>query len=353
MRQQVVATLLVGAVLAGCGSDGNDDRVGVDPDPGDTRSTQAVRETAMTVNRIGFDVHIQLLKANENTVTSPVSLASLLGMLAAGADGAASADLNARLGLTSSTDTRIGGLMAALGATSDVTLDVANSIWTNDGVKLLAPYQTFVHDTYRAEATSVPLGTPRGADAIDAWVKRATNDKIDKMADALGLPDPDAVTVLLNAGYFKGTWTTEFDPANTRPMPFSLADGSKLDVPMMSLAGEKDPWETASSATFSLLRLPSGRDGRFAMELLVPSDVVDIADFMKRLDFDEWQATRSRLSPGAVAVSLPRFTTKWQSDLNESLTPVPFEVDRPFAFAITDRTTGATLFLGAINDPTR
>jgi serpin B len=33
--------------------------------------------------------------------------------------------------------------------------------------------------------------------------------------------------------------------------------------------------------------------------------------------------------------------------------PVPFEVDRPFAFAIVDRSTGAILFLGTINDPRR
>ena len=35
----------------------------------------------------------------------------------------------------------------------------------------------------------------------------------------------------------------------------------------------------------------------------------------------------------------------------ESAGPPPFLVDRPFAFTVSDRQTGAILFLGTVHDP--
>jgi serpin B len=35
----------------------------------------------------------------------------------------------------------------------------------------------------------------------------------------------------------------------------------------------------------------------------------------------------------------------------ESAGPPPFRVDRPFAFTVSDRETGAVLFLGSVHDP--
>jgi serpin B len=177
---------------------------------------------------------------------------------------------------------------------------------------------------------------------------------------------------------------------------------------MMSLSND-EKWEGAASDTYRLLRLPYGEDERFAMEILLPNDVVDMVDFFETLDFDEWQTTRSKLSPAFKSLLLPKFTTRSDENLNDSLNSVGLEsiyvedalagisgpntilstvaqsvyikvdekgteaaavtggkfqavsgsfdddfyVKRPFAFAITDQTTGAILFLGTINNPTK
>lgn len=412
MRRQILAVVLVMAtvaVVSGCGQDTADERLGVDPGartrPGGVPTDERTKAVAAAINQLGFEMQAELVRSGENTVTSPVSLAGLLGLLAAGAGGQAATELTTRLGLTGTRDTAIGSLLAELATTSDVQLDVANSVWTNQGVNLLAPFSDFARDTYRAEAATVALGLPEGADAIDAWARKATNDKIDSISDALGLPDPAAVTVLLNAVYFNGTWTTEFDPANTRPGTFTRADRSMVEAPMMSLHLNEGRWDSSSGDTFSLLRLPYGADQRFAMELIVPNDIVDMSVFFAGLDVDRWNAARASLAPGVESVTMPKFTTEWKANLNESLqavglgsifgndalanisdpaaplstvaqkvfiqvdehgteaaavsggmtatsAPAPFEVNRPFGFAITDRNTDAVLFLGAINDPT-
>jgi len=75
---------------------------------------------------------------------------------------------------------------------------------------------------YEAEVSELDLGSSQGADAIDRWVAEKTRGRIERISDALGLPDPGAVIVLMNAVYFKGTWTSRFDPGMTQPATFTL-----------------------------------------------------------------------------------------------------------------------------------
>lgn len=401
----IAAVIALFAMVAACGS-GDDSSTPRTKGP--THATLSVadaRTSATALNEVGFAVHRELVESGNNTVTSPLSLGGLLGLLAAGAEGKPAQDLTGRLGLKGSDDPTIGALLSQLGTSKGVTLDIANSLWTNDGVKANDKYSSFVKEVYDAQIESVPLGKNEGAERIDNWVKKATNGKIERMSEALGLPNPDAVIVLLNAVYFKGTWTTEFDPADTRPGDFELASGSKVKVPMMSLPDNAKSIETADGGSFSLLRLPYGKDKRYGMEILLPNDVVDIAGFMKTLSLDDWSKARAALHESKTPVSLPKFTSKVDSRLDHALkaaglgsiydsgamsgmtdsggtlstvaqsvyidvdergteaaavtggavvtsAPMPFTVDRPFVFAITDRDTGAMLFLGSINDPT-
>src|SRR2546426_4381430 len=68
--------------------------------------------------------------------------------------------------------------------------------------------------------------------SINGWVNEQTRGKIPAI-----VPDPvpdDAVAYLINAIYFKGAWTTQFDKTRTEPRPFTLARGAVTSVPMMT-----------------------------------------------------------------------------------------------------------------------
>ena len=53
---------------------------------------------------------------------------------------------------------------------------------------------------------------------INNWVKDKTNGKIEEIVDS---PlDPDLVTILINAIYFKGDWKYEFDESQTEDRTF-------------------------------------------------------------------------------------------------------------------------------------
>ena len=51
--------------------------------------------------------------------------------------------------------------------------------------------------------------------------------------------------VLVNAVYFKGSWTHKFDVAQTKSEPFTCADGSRVNVPMMA---QREEFRHASHA---------------------------------------------------------------------------------------------------------
>ena len=53
--------------------------------------------------------------------------------------------------------------------------------------------------------------------------------------------DPDLVTLLINAIYFHGSWTTQFDPAKTGRQAVQREDGSTVQVDRMNRHRQKQP----------------------------------------------------------------------------------------------------------------
>lgn len=401
----------VGAVtliLAACGGDAVPSQVsvgdGVVAELAGSLSPAEAAAAAEGVNAFGFELHGAVAEPGQNTVTSPLSASVLLAMVAAGAGGDTAEEMVEVLRLEEARDTRYAALLADLTDASEVTLSVANSLWAADGYPFEDDYIDFVQDTFGATLDELDLGARQSADRIDDWVEDRTEGLIEEIAEDLDLPNPQAVLVLLNAVYFLGTWTTTFDEVETRDAPFTLADGSQIEVPTMH---RTDPEvETASGEGFTMIRLPYGDDERFGMEVLLPDDGVVLDDLLEELDADTWQGTVDQLASSTPSqLALPRFELEWDATLNDALQelgivsafgggdftpmspgnpwldtvvqktyirvdeegteaaavtggvmtesegPPPLLVDRPFAFTVSDRDTGTILFLGTVHDP--
>ncbi|WP_053206000.1 serpin family protein [Jiangella muralis] len=419
---RVAGAVLAGALLlAGCGSAADDGTDGTSTgapatgaptaDPGPAPRIDVVADLApadagavgASVNQFGFDLLGQLSDGTENTVTSPVSVASLLAMVLAGAGGETASAMAATLHLDDPRDVRVGALLRQLADTTDVTLAPANALWAQQGVPFEADYLSFVRDSFGATIDEADLGSQATADEIDAWVRDATENRIDGIAADLGLPDPAAALVLVNAVYFLGTWTTQFDPADTQAQAFTLPDGSTTDVPLMLLRGQTLPFVQRDG--YSMLRLPYGADGRYGMEILLPDDPAGLPQLLSSLDAAEWSAAVGALAPQELqTVAVPKFELEWDADLGDALTALgmgpafqdadfrpmsadpqtldsvvhktyirvdeagteaaavtggvtrssageSFRADRPFAFTISDSQTGTIVFLGTVTDP--
>ncbi|CAN5258511.1 hypothetical protein BH20GEM2_BH20GEM2_12350 [soil metagenome] len=71
---------------------------------------------------------------------------------------------------------------------------------------------------------------------INDWVKESTDGKIESVLDRI---EPDDVMYLINAIYFKGDWTRQFDKQDTRDAPFYDGEGEQVvaTIPMMHRRG--------------------------------------------------------------------------------------------------------------------
>jgi len=407
-RSKIVSCLgAMTLILAACGGDAPSQGPvgdGVAAELAGSLSPEEAAAAAEGVNAFGFELHGAVAEPGQNTVTSPLSASVLLAMVAAGAGGATAEEMIEVLRLEEARDTRYAALLADLTDASDVTLSIANSLWAADGYPFEDDYIDFVQDTFGATLDEVDLGAQQSADRIDDWVEERTEGLIEEIAEDLDLPNAQAVLVLLNAVYFLGTWTTTFDEAETRDAPFTLAEGSQVDVPTMH---RSDPEiETAPGEGFTMFRLPYGDDERFGMEVVLPDEDVALDDLLRQLDADTWQETVDQLASSTPSqLALPRFELEWDATLNdplqelgivsafgggdftpmspanpwldtvvqktyirvdeegteaaavtggvmdESAGPPPLLVDRPFAFTVSDRETGTVLFLGTVHDP--
>lgn len=380
---------------------------GTAPPPPDPATASRL---AAAANALGFDILAGLAAGGkaENVVISPLSLATVFTMLLHSAGGETATAIGKVLHLENPGDPAAREGFAALlhslsRAGGGVELAAANSLWPQRGYPVEAAYLDQMRQLFGAEVREVDLGDPQTAQRIDQWVAEATRGRIDKMAEHLGLPSPQLVLVLLNAVYFKGSWTDPFDPARTRAETFTRADGTGVAVPFMSRRGE---YGHAQGEGFQLLRLPYGADGRFGMEILFPDPGLSLDQVQSRLNPASWAAATAQLAQQDLLVSLPRFELEYlaeeldevlqelgmaiayspESDftplspadpwlstvqhktyvkvdeegteaaavtgaaMRESLPP-EFRADRPFLFAIRDTQTGAILFLGRVTNP--
>ena len=407
MRRALAMTAVAGLLVAACADDaGGSGTVEIDPDLAGSLSQAEAADAAASSNAFGFDLHRAVAEPGDNTVTSPLSASVLLAMVAAGAGGDTAVAMTDTLRLDGVDDPRFAALLAELAQVEDVELAVANSLWANEGTPFEQDYLDFARETYGATLEEVALGEQAAADRIDEWVEERTEGLIEDMADDLGLPDPNAVLVLLNAVYFLGEWTEQFDPDDTRDAPFTLADGDTVQVPTMPRDDDELEVELSRQDDHQLVRLPYGEDERFGMEIVLPDEAHDLDDFLDGFDADAWQASVAELSSTRVSeLALPKFELEWDAELNDALAalgmgpafeasadfspmsptdpwletvvqktylrvdeagteaaaatggvmvesaPPELRIDRPFAFTVSDRETGAILFLGSVHDP--
>ena len=176
--------------------------------------------------------------------------------------------------------------------------EMANGIWTAPRFHILESYKEQMRTCYDAEVGEVDFATQEGIDSINSWVKKKTHQLIPSI---LNNPDSDLLTLLANALYFKGSWTSPFDTSLTQTGLFHLADGSTTEVDMMT--AESIYTHTTSSDKFSTVTLPYGNKN-FSMTIFLPTEEKD----MPPLTYEDWlAATDSNAPMKEMMLTMPKF----------------------------------------------
>ncbi|MEH2240814.1 serpin family protein [Nostoc sp.] len=364
-------------------------------------------------NKFGFKLFSEVLKndgGQKNIFISPSSVAIALAMTYNGASGSTQQAMAKTLELQGMNLPEINSSYAAAlkqlldNSDAKVQLSIANSLWANQDVSFAPDFLQRTQDFYQAKVSNLNFKDAAAPSIINNWVKENTNGKIDKIVETI---KPDEVLFLINAIYFKGKWSKEFDKNQTAQYPFYVTSGKQKQHPMMSQSGDYRYYE---SKQFQAVSLPYGKDGKFSFYIFLPKQNSNLKAFYQNLNIENWEKWMTQFSKQKGFIRLPRFKTEYDVTLNDALKtlgmseafssnanfsgmgknfaisevkhktfvevneegteaaaatsvgivatslreePEPFRmiVDRPFFCAIRDNQTGSLLFMGSIIEP--
>ncbi len=317
MKTIIKIMVSVAAILSVAACEKSTDNVGGNKIPVDKSTEELVKYD----NEFGIDLFKKIIDYQDpdsNVMISPISAALALAMTYNGADNDTKTAMELSLRKEGFTTEEINkmykDLIAALVSVDpDVTLNIANSIWYRNTFAVEQDFINTNQEFYDAEVQDLDFGDPSARDIINEWVEEKTNDKI---KDIIKEISPATVMFLINAIYFNGTWTYEFDKDYTSDNDFYLSGGGVIQVPTMHLTADI---MYAENNLFSAAELFYG-DGNYSMVILLPNNGKTVYDIINEFTVDTWDEWTAGFSEAKVSVGLPRFKFEFGDSLNKPLT---------------------------------
>lgn len=339
---------------------------------------------------------------SENVCISPVSAQLALTMTAAGATGETQEEMYRALRLGENGGEESAAMMKQLGAENpNFELKAANSIWINEKFDVKEEFIKSNRELFNAQVSSIPFNNAT-VGIINGWCSDNTNGKIKSV---LGRIDPNHRMFIINALYFKAPWEKPFAKAGTKPMPFTKENGEVEEVMTMN---QKFKTEYFENDTLQMASKPF--KSRYEMIFILPRKYYSTEQAAEYLALN-YEKLRKQTEIYEVQLSLPKFKSEFSTSLRPSLeamgmkrafgtgaqfdgitdaplyiddvfqktyisvdelgaeaaavtvvvgalmaAPRPTEkrelkLDRPFIYAIADRSTGTILFIGKVGNP--
>ena len=311
-----IALTMMATVVAGCSKDdSNADNSSIEPQPEPVVTpvelptsmelTRAELEMVSSSNEFAFNLFRTAQDEKESQILSPISITYALGMLNNGAAGETRQQIDKVLGFSDAGADSINDFcykMLQMAPTLDplTKVMIANTIYMNKPYELKQEFVEKAKAFYNAEPETRDFHDGKTRDVINQWASDHTEQMITEVLKEETF-NPDVVSYLLNAIYFKGSWTLKFDKAETVDEDFLTPNEGKVSLPMMHQLTAFDYGETDD---YQALRLPYG-NGSFVMTVLLPK--TDSRAVPQVPTAEAWQQLNRRMYGHKVDVKLPRF----------------------------------------------
>jgi serine protease inhibitor len=289
--------------------------------------TASEKSLVQSDNKFGLKLFREIIseEKDKNVFISPLSVSMALGMTYNGSGGTTREAMQKTLELSGLTIEEVNksykSLLELLSQLDPkVRFQIANSIWCRKGMPFKQESIDLNKTYFDARVSELDFDDPGASGIINGWVDEKTNGKIKKIVEP---PiDPSMVMFLINAIYFKGIWTYEFDQSLTTDADFFSPDGSRKPCKLMR---REDDFLYFENSSFQAIDLPYG-DGDFSMMVFLPRMQTDIdsliAEFNQK-NWDEWIGSFSRQKG---KLELPKFTLKYELKLNDVLKTLGMEI---------------------------
>jgi serpin B len=359
------------------------------------------------------DLYVRLRSQQGNLFFSPYSISTALAMTYGGARGETAQQIAKVFHFRGDAQeaARDFSLIDArlLASAKDCQLYTANALWGQKGFSFRPPFIQLNKEFFHAGLNDVDFAhaTEVARQTINQWVADHTKDKIQDLLQP-GVLDSTTRLVLTNAIYFKGNWAHPFDKQRTQNEDFHVSPSQTVTVPTMH---DRRHFNYVQMDGLQALELPYSGDDAFSMVILLPQKPDGLAGLEQKLNTTNLTNWLRALRNREVIVSMPRFRTTVEFQLNKALAglgmpaafdpakadfsgmseqdklflsavvhkafvdvneegteaaaatgavvalasapaePPVFRADHPFVFLIRDRSSGSILFLGRITNP--
>lgn len=271
------------------------------------------------------DFALELLKKRvtadpgKNVLVSPASVSIALAMTLNGARNSTAAGITQTLGLPagaleSERNLSFQNLIAELSSDKlDVELAIANAIWAKEGVSFRQEFLDQNKRHFNAQVEVADFASPQTVTDINDWASKNTKKRISKIINSI---DAAAIMFLLNAVYFKGKWSTQFDKKDSSDQPFSCGDGSLANVPTMKRSGAMRYFEDEN---FQGVALPFGESKRINLYALLPAEHSSVSELLASFGSSKFALLTQNQYASDGTLFLPRFQLEYDVELSDTL----------------------------------
>ena len=412
MKSKVILFLAGVAIIAcNCSCSKN---INTEPDmtPKKITLTALAPQAIESSNEFGLELFTRVaVSESKNLMLSPLGASTALTMLHNGCAGYTYTQLQGVLkyhsgmtisGINEAYKSLVGQL---LNADPKVKLALANAIFYRNGFVVKDPFLNVMNNDYKAYIKGLDFSSQSALTTINKWASDNTNGKIPEVLQEISQDD---VMFIMNALYFNGDWSYQFDKSLTQERPFYPDGGTTVNVSTMN--GEVGS-KAVDGNGFKAIEMPYGRTN-FTMIVIVPDE--SLSDFYTSFTHNSWEQLTTDLDQipefGERKVFMPKFKFSYEKYLNDQLKsmgmvdafmpfqadlsgisdeslfvgfvkqntfvevdeegteaaavttigirltsmpsePPQFVIDKSFIFAIRERTTNALMFIGQVVNP--
>ena len=346
---------------------------------------------------------------SKNFVVSPLSVSMVMAMMANAVEGDLQQEIMDYLGVEN-----LEGLNELSSTLLEVlpvidrktTLRMANSVWVNNHYELNTEFSGLMSNSYKSDINYFdPYDAASGTNAINRWCASKTDNRITNYISENKI-NSDLLALLLNAMTFKSEWRIRefFKESDTEEKPFY---GEKGETEVPTMRSKREALYCYFDDDYIYTSIPFG-NAAYRLEIVLPEEGKDVRDISRKLVGNMKEIRNSAEQYGSVALELPKFSVNSKVALNETLKdgglvdlskvaplslftqeteglinfeqqamfevdekgakavavtsgeilvtspapsqPVEINVNRPFIFFVTERSTGACLLSGRITD---
>ena len=311
MNRIIVLLAAAGLMLAGCSKMGEleENLMGDELQPMVyihlAESERAARNAS---NSFGLETFHRLYAASggEDVVFSPLSLSLALSMAAEGAAGDTYDQFARVIGWGDATQEAVGSyykkmIDGLVTADPSVLFTSANSIWAAKSLPLKKEYQSLLEKNYAAESYQVDFSLSATLDRINTWCSEKTDGKIPKMLDFL---NPRTSMMLINALLFKAPWSFTWDVLRNRR--FTTASGSRTTKDYLYVEKELGygDWGDFETACISY------GNGAYQMVVVLPKEGKSLAELLPEL---KPEAFSYALESAKAKLYLPKWSSSYST----------------------------------------